>query len=335
MSRIGLKGTQAISTGDLDYERLFADLPAAIYILDERLRFIHLNDAYLREVNRSREDLIGRHVFEAFPETGERLRLFQNSFDRALAGEANDLLRQRFDVPISDDPADGTRDGWWTVRCVPLRHLDGRCRGVVVKTSDVTAEVRAEQMRDIVLRELDHRMKNQLATIGAIARRTAKDAADTDEFLASFDRRLSAMARTHQMLVDGQWSGLSLADLVVSELSPYRDGVDDRIVVEGPPVTLSPAESQSLGLALHELATNAAKYGALGRDGVSLSVVWSRDDDAVRLDWREKGLQPIVPPSRQGFGSIIVDQLLPRQIGARVRRDYRDNGLHCAIEIPR
>lgn len=248
-----------------------------------------------------RDRLIGREVF---PETAERLARFKGAFELALEGEANSVERERYDLPAPDG---GRQEVWWNTHQQPVRATDGAVVGVLQHVVDVTAEVRAERMRDVVLRELDHRMKNQLANISAIARRTAKDAEDTDAFLENFDRRLQAMSRTHQMLVDGQWSGLSMADLVISELSPYRDGVDVRIVVEGPPVTLSPAEFRALGLALHELATNAAKYGALGDDGVSLLIDWTEHSDAVRLNWTETGLKPVVPPSRQGFGSIIVD----------------------------
>ena len=329
------EGVTEISTGDFDFERLFAHLPASFYVLDETLRFAHMNDAYLRDVNRARDDLLGRYVFDAFPETGERLRLFKEGLERALAGESNDVLRQRYTMQVSDDPADGVRERWWTSHNVAMHDRDGRCCGVLVQAMDVTKEVEAERMRDIVLRELDHRMKNQLATIAAIARRTAHDATTTDEFLESFDRRLQAMARTHQMLVDGQWSGLLLGDLIRTELAPYRDGGDTRIRVEGPPITLSPAEAQSLGLALHELATNAAKYGGLGEHGQSLDVSWHDGEDRVELTWTERARQAIVPPSRRGFGSIIVDRLLPSQIGASVQRDYRADGLHCRIAIPR
>ncbi len=228
-----------------------------------------------------------------------------------------------------------TRDVWWTCHHEPVHDLNGRTCGVLQNANDVTAEVEAERMRDIVLRELDHRMKNQLATIAAIARRTAHDSETTDDFLESFDRRLQAMARTHQMLVDGQWSGLLLGDLVRTELAPYQDGGDTRIRVDGPPITLSPAEAQSLGLALHELATNAAKHGGLGEHGESIDVSWHDGDGRVELTWAERARQAIVPPSRQGFGSIIVDKLLPSQIGASVQRDYRSDGLHCRIAIPR
>ena len=319
-------------TIDLDFADVFGRSPSSYMILDANLRYLDANACYCSIVGVDRERLIGRHVFDVFPEEGERLAKFRSAFERAVAGERNSLTRELYNIPGPDGTV---REVWWTCHHEPVHDSRGRVCGVLQNANDVTAEVKAEQMRDVVLREIDHRMKNQLATISAIARRTARDAETTDDFLENFDRRLQAMARTHQMLVDGQWGGLSLGDLVISELSPYRDGVDDRIVVEGPPVTLSPAEAQSLGLALHELATNAAKYGALGDAGVSLSVRWDSEPDRVRLSWREEGRGDVRPPTRQGFGSVIVDQMLPRQIGATVLRDYHATGLHCDIAIPR
>ena len=326
-------GEDDITTvGVVDFGDVFRHSPSSYMILDRDLRYVEVNECYSSVVGMEREALIGRYVFEAFPEEGQRLELFKAAFERALAGERNSVVRQLYKMPNGDGT---TREVWWTCHHEPVHDAAGRICGVLQNANDVTAAVDAERMRDIVLRELDHRMKNQLATISAIARRTAHDAATTNEFLESFDRRLQAMARTHQMLVDGQWNGLLLGDLIRTELAPYRDGGDKRIRVEGPPVTLSPAEAQSLGLALHELATNAAKYGGLGDCGQSLDVFWHDGDGRVELTWAERASQTIVPPSRQGFGSIIVDKLLPSQIGASVQRDYRADGLYCHIAIPR
>ena len=319
-------------TDAIDYSALFQAAPSPFMILDRELRYLDANECYLQVVGATIEDLRGRFVFDVFPETDERREKFGNAFRRALEGEANTLRRELYQIP---DGQGGKREIWWTCHHIPVVDREGRVRGVLQKALDVTAEVKAERMRDTVLREIDHRMKNQLATISAIARRTARDAATTNDFLESFDRRLQAMSRTHQMLVDEEWGGLQLGDLIRAELAPYRDGDDTRIRTEGPAVTLSPGEAQSLGLALHELATNAAKYGGLSEDGESLAVAWRQDERGVELTWAERGRRAILQPSRQGFGSVIVDRLLPSQIGATVQRDYRADGLHCRIAIPR
>lgn len=316
----------------VDFGDVFRHAPSSYMILDRELRYINVNECYCTVVGMPRDALIGRKVFDVFPEEGERLDRFKEAFERAVDGERNCVVRQLYRMP----DADGTmRDVWWTCHHEPVRDLSGRICGVLQNANDVTAEVQAEQLRDVVLCELDHRMKNQLATISAIARRTARDAETTDEFLDSFDRRLQAMARTHQMLVDGQWNGLELGDLVRTELAPYGARNDGRIRISGPPVRLSPGEAQSLGLALHELSTNAAKYGGLGEHGQSLRVTWRDGDGRVELTWAEQASRAIVPPSRHGFGSVIVDKLLPSQIGATVQRDYHADGLHCRIDIPR
>lgn len=327
MQKDTMSADEAVDFGDV-----FRHAPSSYMILDRELRYINVNECYCTVVGMPRDALIGRKVFDVFPEEGERLDRFKEAFERAIAGERNSVVRQLYNIP---DAEGVTRDVWWTCHHEPVRDASGNICGVLQNANDVTAEVQSEQLRDVVLRELDHRMKNQLATISAIARRTARDAETTDEFLESFDRRLQAMARTHQMLVDGQWNGLELGDLVRTELAPYSDGNDARIRISGPSVRLSPGEAQSLGLALHELSTNAAKYGGLGEDGELLQVSWQNGNGAVELTWKEQARRTIVPPSREGFGSIIVDKLLPSQIGATVQRDYLADGLHCRIAIPR
>ncbi len=323
-----------MSALDIDFARMFEDMPAAYTLLDMDLRFTDINTAYLAIVGRSREDLIGKYIFDAFPEIGSRLKTMQDVFEGAVAGQRRNVVREPFSIATSSG---GMIELYWTLNVIPVFNSHGKQCGILQRVQDVTSEVKAERMRDIVLKELDHRVKNHLATISAIARRTASAATDTESFLGTFEQRIGAMARTHQLLVNGQWDGLTINDLVNSALQPYCDDGEQNVALSGPSITLTNAQAQSLGLALHELTTNAAKYGALGNmHHGRLDVTWDADAEerTVTLDWRESGLHDIVPPSSNGFGSIILDRILPAELNAQVTREFRPDGISCQIVLP-
>ncbi len=261
----------------MDFRRLFLALPTPFMVLDRDLRFADMNPNYLQVTGRTRDELLGRPVFEAFPETPEREAIFRDAFERALAGEENILDRAPFSIAAEGG---GTREVVW--RCVqtPLRDETGAVTHVIQHAVDITAEYEADRRTEIITRELDHRVKNLLAVISSIGRQTAKTATTIDGFLNSFTARLEAIARTHSLLAGGQWQGTSLASLIEMELAAY--GASDgsaALTVSGPPVFLPPREAQALSMALHELATNAAKHGALSHPDGRLSVTWERGQD--------------------------------------------------------
>lgn len=323
-----------MSEPDFDFERMFQEMPAAYMVLDMDLRFIDMNASYLNEVGRKREDLLGQYVFDAFPETGVRRERVEAAFARAAAGEANSVER----IVYSLERPDGSKtDIYWTCHHIPVFDKSGKQCGILQRADNITARVKAERMRDVVMLELDHRIKNQLTTISAIARRTAMAAQNTETFLGTFEQRIAAMSRTHQLLVDGQWDGLTMHDLVISELQPYCDDGDHNIAIDGPDLTLTNAQAQSLGLAVHELTTNAAKYGALADSAKGrLDIGWDADADerTIELNWRESGLADVKEPVSSGFGSTILERILPTELGAEVTRKFEPEGMTCRIVLP-
>jgi len=139
------------------------------------------------------------------------------------------------------------------------------------------------------------------------------------------------------LLVDGQWDGLTMRNLVTSELQPYSNDSDHNIAIDGPDLTLTNAQAQSLGLAVHELTTNAAKYGALnGSPNARLDVGWDADADerTMELNWCESGLADIAEPVSTGFGSTILQRILPTELGAKVTRKFQSDGMTCRIVLP-
>ncbi len=179
-------------------------------------------------------------------------------------------------------------------------------------------------------------MKNILATVQSVARFTARMAEDKDHMAESLIARLGAISRTHDALTSGGWKGQGLRALAEAEVAPYADPGDKRFVYHGDDVRLDPATTLSLGLALHELATNAAKYGAFSSDEgqVELSVT-AEDGDLSRLEWREAGGPAVASPVREGFGTFLIQSLLKRELGAEIRVDYAEKGLRCVIERKR
>lgn len=319
----------------IDFQALFYRLPTPYMLLDADLRFVDMNEAYLAVTARQREDLIGRFVFDAFPEESQRRGKFEAAFRQALSGEANSLIREPFSIPVPDALGGGIREIWWNCHHIPVMNAVGSIVGMLQHAEDKTSEVLAEKMRDIIAQEFDHRIKNLLATVSAIARRTARSAQSPADFLSAFEARIAAMARTHDMLVKGGWDELSLRTLLESELQPFaRDEYTLRLV--GPHIELNGRQAQTLGMALHELATNAAKHGAFSKQEGRLVVEWTVDHEArsIVLAWRENGLTDVTKPERVGFGSTLIERILPMELGASVSRTFEPEGMHCIICLP-
>ncbi|EMD82209.1 HWE histidine kinase domain-containing protein [Pacificimonas flava] len=315
----------------VDYRRLFDSLPAPYMLVDCNLNIIGANAVYLATVRRTSEDIVGKNVFEAFPGDPERVDVFRNSVKEAMTGKPTNLVKELFSIPDADSLG-GMRDVWWTCYHVPLYGKNGDIVGVAQSALDVTAEVRAERRSNRLSRELHHRVRNQLASITAIAHRTARAAGSLDEFKGSFQARLESLGRTQQLLADGDGRGALLGDLVRNELSPFLLEPELDRQIRGPEVRLIASQLQPLGMALHELASNAAKYGALRGEVGTLSVSWERDGPQVTLRWEEKDVPDVSMDERvRGFGTDIVEKLLPAELGGSVRREFLSDGLLCTI----
>jgi two-component sensor histidine kinase len=189
-----------------------------------------------------------------------------------------------------------------------------------------------------LMRELFHRSKNLLAVIQAIARQTARYSGSTESFLEKFNARLQALAMSHDILFKAEGQSASLADLVGQQLAPYLDRREPQVSVEGPTVLLTPDAAQNLGFALHELASNAAKYGALSVPEGRVSIAWrllpEADGNGVELDWVESGGPAVVKPAHRGFGSMVIERNLARELDTQVELAFRAEGVHCKILLP-
>ncbi|WP_368086310.1 sensor histidine kinase [Microvirga flocculans] len=196
---------------------------------------------------------------------------------------------------------------------------------------------RSEEHQALLIRELHHRVKNTLATVLALLRATAGSAKTVDDFKKVFADRILALSRTHSLLVDSTWRTAALADILRSELSPYDDACE-RVHLAGPEVELSADVAVPLGMALHELTTNAAKYGALAVPEGRLEVTWDvteiGEGRVLTLRWAERHGPPVEKPSRTGFGSKLIQQVLMHQCKAALRFDFDRDGLSFFLELP-
>ncbi|MFC7738595.1 HWE histidine kinase domain-containing protein [Roseomonas sp. GCM10028921] len=232
------------------------------------------------------------------------------------------------------------RDGsrfWASGAMMPLLDEDGQPAGFLNIMRDNTEARAEEERRALLLAEMGHRVKNALATAQAVALQTLHRAGVPPGVQTAFTDRLICLARSHDLLLRGGWEGAALADVVERALSPYVDAARARL--GGPPVRLPAHTVEILGLAFHELATNAAKYGALSVAEGRVEVEWSlrRGRSGTRLveiGWRESGGPPVAPPADRGFGSRLLERGLTHDFGGTVKLDFRPEGLECRICLP-
>jgi two-component sensor histidine kinase/CheY-like chemotaxis protein len=198
---------------------------------------------------------------------------------------------------------------------------------------DITDRKVAEERQQLLAREVDHRAKNALALVQSIVRLTRANSVAA--YTAAVEGRIRALSRAHTVLALSRWQGADIRGLVDEELAPYRTSETAKIVSTGPNVSLQPAAAQSLALALHELATNAAKYGALSSMAGRVQVSWELNAGALELRWAEAGGPPTQAPASPGFGTRIITASIEGQLGGTTAFDWQPDGLQCVLTVPR
>ena len=208
---------------------------------------------------------------------------------------------------------------------------DGRERKPVAITGasrDLTERKQAAELERLLLDESNHRVKNALATVQAVTALTLRAAADLPSARKALDRRIRSMAQAHDLLTSHAWSGADLADVVMRALDPFAPA---QVKMSGPALAVSPRRVLALSLALHELATNASKYGALSCPEGRVSVQWHVQEGMLRLDWQESGGPPVAPPTQKGFGSRLLEELFIRDLGEDITVAYDASGVRCSV----
>jgi PAS domain S-box-containing protein len=224
---------------------------------------------------------------------------------------------------------------WIEARVFVSYGRDGRAQRVVGVDIDVTNRKHAEEHQRTLNAELDHRVKNMLATVSAIIIQTPKVNSSLADYVAGLDKRIKSLARTHELLSHSRWHGVALEEIARRELAPY---FAENAEIGGPCVTLRAEAAQALSFVLHELATNAAKHGAFSRPGGRLSLQWwwlrNGSPGRLAIEWQELGGPPVREPTQPGYGTSIIRELIPFELGGTANLDFATNGLQCRMEIP-
>jgi two-component sensor histidine kinase len=231
---------------------------------------------------------------------------------------------------------------YWEVQVSPIFGADGKPSHLLSISRDITEQWKAvselkeaAERQKILTGELEHRIKNTLAMVGAIASQTMRGES-VAAAREAFSARLMTLSRAHDILTRGSWAGASIADVVGGALAPHRSG-QARIHFGGPNLDLSPKQALAIAMAVHELATNAVKYGALSTDG-KVDIVWSQvpgdEVPSFRFTWTESGGPRVVEPAAKGFGSRLIERILANDFGGKVTTSYKPEGVVCQLIAP-
>jgi len=310
-------------------------------ILDNTLAFVGIlardgtlleaNAASLRAGGLSREDVVGRKFWDCAwwcKDCGEISRL-KDAVERVGRGEI-----MRYDAVVCT-----AGDGRMTIDFMlsPVRDEHGHVTFLVPSGFDITQRKQGELQIHLLMREVNHRAKNLLAVVQSIARHTARES-DPAVFLDRLTDRIGGLSASQDLLVESGWHGVGLHDLIGSQLAHFRDLVGTRVILDGPPLRINAAAAQAIGMALHELATNSGKYGALSVDRGSVTIAWRIDADneppLFSIDWKESGGPTVSPPLRRGFGYTVTVRMAEHALSGKVTLEYPRQGVLWRLVSP-
>jgi PAS domain S-box-containing protein len=317
-----------------DLETLYRSAPLGLAQFDPSLRFVRVNEALAEMNGVPVEAHLGRSVWDLVPDLREAA---EPLLRRVLAGETVTGVELSGETP----KAPGVRRDW-VEQFYPVRDPATQAVvGVGLVCEEVTERKRAERTRELLLRELDHRVKNLFAIVSGLVSFSARGATTTREMRDALLGRIGALARAHDLVrpaIAGDGGGLpgtTLQALLQALLEPFGggDGMPERLCLDGPVLPLGPTAAPAIALAVHELATNAAKYGALSRDGGAVSIDWTAGAAGLRLHWLEQGGPAVVPPAHRGFGHRLVTQSAA-QLGGKASFRWAAAGLVVELLLP-
>jgi PAS domain S-box-containing protein len=323
----GKRGAAKAAAVDARYRAIVDTAVDAIVVIDEVGRVEAFNPAAERLFDYVAAEMIGRNVNILMPEPyhGEHdgyLERYRHTGERRIIGIGREVSGRRKDgttFPLELSIAEWRDEG--------RRFFTGVMR-------DVTDRRRAEELQRLLVNELNHRVKNTLATVQSVAGQTLRNAVDLHDARDALTTRLLALSRGHDILTRESWDGAELSDIAAAVVAAH--GEAQRFVLEGPSVRLAPKATLALSMALHELMTNAAKYGALSNADGQVRLAWRRTKtdagERLQLTWEEIDGPPVSAPTRQGFGTRLITGGLARELGGEVRLEYPPGGVVCEID---
>lgn len=309
---------------------MFMQAPGFVAVLSgPEHRFQMHNHAYTQLIGR--QDIAGKSFREALPDLAQQ-GYFEMLDQVYQTGQAYEGREAR--VQLQRHPGAEPETVYLNFICQPIRDESGTVAGIFVQGYDVTETVRSVHIQKLMIDELNHRVKNTLATVQSIAIQTARAHADPATFAATFQSRILALSHTHDLLTRSHWEGADLQAMLSHETEPFGSS---RISLNGPSTALPPATALSLGMIFHELATNAAKYGALSEADGRIFIDWTIDREAgrtLKLVWRESGGPKVSEPSKKGFGNRLIERNIRHDLAGTISLDYAPDGLIAELTVP-
>lgn len=310
----------------------------AIFLMDDRQHCIYMNRAAELLTGYTLDEVLARDcplhdiVHHTYPD-GRPFPLHECAIDRAFPQNNQEKGEEVF----------VHKDGSFypvAFTASPIRDDEANIIGTIIEVRDISEEKAAAERQRLLINELNHRVKNTLATVQSLAAQTFRGHTDQAS-RQTFDARMAALSAAHNVLTEGNWESAMLRDVIERALAPHRlaEGDVSRLAFTGPDADLHPKVAVTLTMALHELMTNAAKYGALSVPDGHVSLNWSLDQtenggQCLRLTWEEHGGPEVLPPTRKGFGSRLIERQLPMEFDGRAEIAYRPTGVVCRLSIP-
>ena len=302
----------------------FLSEPCALF--DPALHYVYVNTPYCELVGLGSADLVGHNLFDVFPETPDRMKTVQAAMDTCLSGKSSVMDNLSYEIAMEDGT---TAEKVWRISQDPVRNAEGDVTHILQRASDITDHVIKERQNAAVAREINHRAKNTMAVVTAIARITSRNSVDYESFLSSFTGRIDAMRRTHDRLNHDAQRGLTITETFETEIEQYAAETGADYSLSGPEVNLSISGTKDLALVIHELLTNAVKYGCFKTAGGQLTVTWTPIEDGYKIIWEERCSHDISTGEREGFGSRLF-RMLPH---VAVEQAYGKSGVRTTINL--
>jgi PAS domain S-box-containing protein len=306
------------------YRATFENAGVGIAHLSPDVKWLRVNATFARIVGYSRDELVSKSVQDITHPDDLALSLAE--VERLRSGKADSYEIEKRYVRKDGVPV------WVHITGTAVRRNDGLVDHFVAVIQDISERKRAEEQVRLLVREMNHRSKNLLSLVQAVARQTA--VSDPENFINRFTNRIQAIAANQDLLVRTSWKGVDVDDLVCAQLAHFSDLIGYRISVHGPKLRLNGAAAQAIGMALHELATNASKYGALSTDAGHVDISWRADDGLFKMNWTERHGPPVRPPDHRGFGTTVLESMAKQAVDGAVQLEYDAAGVVWRLTCP-
>jgi PAS domain S-box-containing protein len=306
------------------YRATFENAGVGIAHLSPDIRWLRVNRTFAHIVGYSPDELVSMSVQDiTHPDD---LDLSFAHIERLRSGKVDSYGLEKRYVRKDGTPV------WVHITGTAVRRNDGSVDHFVAVIQDISERKQHEEREHLLMREINHRAKNMLSVVDAIAHQTATR--NPEDFLERFSERIRALSANQDLLVRNEWKGVDVEDLVRAQLAHFADLVGTRIAMQGPKLRLNPACAQAIGLALHELGTNAGKYGALSTDRGCVEVCWNFSDNTFTMSWSEREGPTVSTPMRRGFGTTVIERMAESSLGGMVDLDYAPTGLTWRLTCP-